>query len=73
MQRVWAAVLSVWATIAIVGVLAWSHAPTAPVAQATPTTLVVTGKNGSRHLVVVPAAAPAAHATTHTSPVPPGG
>lgn len=33
MRRVWAAVLSVWSTLAIVGVLAWSH-PAQPAASA---------------------------------------
>jgi hypothetical protein len=32
MRRVWAAVLSVWSTLAIVGVLAWSH-PVQPAAH----------------------------------------
>ena len=35
MQRVWATVLSVWAMLAIVAVLAWTHRPAAsPPAQA---------------------------------------
>ena len=40
MQRVWIAVLSVWAMLAIVAVLAWTHRP-APAAQpqATPQTM----------------------------------
>lgn len=72
MRRVWATVLSVWATISVVGVLAWTNAPARPLAQPSPTTLVVKGKNGQ--LVVVPAsAATAPHATTQTSPPPPGG
>lgn len=69
MRRVWAAVGSVWAVLAIVAVLAWSR-PAVPTAQpqATPTVLVVKGKNGSQRLVVLKATAPAAHATTQTSP-----
>ena len=41
-KRVWIAVLSVWAMLAIVAVLAWTHRP-APAAQpqATPQTLAV--------------------------------
>ena len=70
MRRVWAAVLSVWATISVVGVLAWANAPSRPLAQPSPQTFVVRGKNGQQQLVVVPATA-APHATTHTSPPPP--
>lgn len=75
MRRVWAAVLSVWATISVVGVLAWTNAPARPLAQPSPTTLVVKGKNGTQRFVVVGSAATtstASHATTRTSP-PPGG
>jgi hypothetical protein len=69
MRRAWAAVVSVWAVLAIVAVLAWTR-PAVPVAQpqATPTVLVVKGKNGTQRLVVLKAQAPAAHATTQTSP-----
>jgi len=68
MRRVWAAVVSVWAVLAIVGVLAWSHRPApASVRQASPTLVLVQGKNGTKRLVVVQAAAPS-HATTRTSP-----
>lgn len=70
MRRVWATVLSVWATISVVGVLAWTNAPSRPLAQPSPQTFVVKGKNGQ--LVVVPATVSTApHATTHTSPPPP--
>ncbi len=71
MRRVWAAVLSVWATIAIVATLAWANAPVRPAAQAAPATVVVTGKNGKQQLVVLPAVAAAPHASTHASPPPP--
>jgi hypothetical protein len=71
MRRVWATVVSVWAVLAIVAMLAWTRAQApAPLPQATPTVLVVKGKNGTQHLVVVKTAA-AAHATTQTSPAPP--
>ena len=72
MQRVWIAVLSVWAMLAIVAVLAWSHHPaTAAQPQAAPQTLVVQTANGKRQLVVVqPGALGASHATTHTSGAP---
>ena len=68
MRRVWAAVASVWAVLAIVAVLAWSRPPTPSAPQATPTVLVVKGKHGTQRLVVLKTSAPAAHATTHTSP-----
>jgi len=71
MRRVWAAVISVWATIAIVGVLAWTNAPLRSASQAPSQTLVVTTKNGKQQFVVVPASTTAAHATTHASPPPP--
>ena len=69
MRRIWATVVSVWAVLAIVAVLAWSR-PSAPTAQpqATPTVLIVKGKNGTQKLVVLKATGAAAHATTHTSP-----
>ncbi len=71
MRRVWATVVSVWATVAIVGVLAWTRAQApAPVTGATPTVMLVKGKNGKQHLVVVQSSA-APHATTQTSPAPP--
>jgi cyanate permease len=72
MQRVWTVVLSVWAMLAIVAVLAWSHRPLpSQTPQAAPQTLVVKGPNGKPQLVVVqPGALGAPHATTHTSGVP---
>jgi hypothetical protein len=71
MRRVWATVVSVWAVLAIVAMLAWTRAQApAPLSQATPTVLVVKGKNGKQQLVVVKSAA-GAHATTQTSPAPP--
>ena len=72
MQRVWTVVLSVWAMLAIVAVLAWSHRPAVSAQpQAAPQTLVVKGANGKQQLVVVqPGALGAPHATTHTSGVP---
>ena len=71
MQRVWIAVLSVWAMLAIVAVLAWTHRPAAvALPQATPRTIIVQGPNGKQRLVVVqPAAVGAPHATTSTSGV----
>jgi len=73
MRRVWATVVAVWATLAIVAGLAWTRQPQArPLVQPAPTALVVKSKNGAQRLVVVgsaPATAP--HATTQTSPPPP--
>jgi hypothetical protein len=71
MQRIWTVVLSVWAMLAIVAVLAWSHRPAAPpLPAAAAQTLVVKGANGKQQLVVVqPGAVGAPHATTSTSGV----
>jgi hypothetical protein len=68
MQRVWVVILSVWAMLAIVAVLAWSSRPvaappTTPAAQ----TLVVKGAHGKQQLVVLQGGA--THATTGTSAV----
>ncbi|HZR96195.1 MAG TPA: hypothetical protein VFA56_10900 [Gaiellaceae bacterium] len=70
MQRVWVVVLSVWAMLAIVAVLAWSYRPPAPLPQAAPQTAVVKTVNGKRILVVQPGTLGPAHATTHTSGAP---
>jgi hypothetical protein len=66
MQRVWVVVLSVWAMLAIVTVLAWSShtAPSQPAASAQ--VVVVKGPHGKQKVVVVKAPA---HATTATSAV----
>lgn len=60
MRRVWAAVLAVWSTIAIVAVLAWTHPPARPYAaqQGTTAVIMVRGKNGAHrlaHVVILPA------------------
>jgi cyanate permease len=57
MQRVWAVVLSVWAMLAIVAVLAWSHHPVPTAAPAT-----------QAH-AAQPGVSTAPHATTATSAV----
>lgn len=65
MQRVWVVVLSVWAMLAIVAVLAWSSRPSAaPVPSPAPAVKIVRGPGGKQHLVVLKAPA---HATTATS------
>lgn len=66
MQRVWVVVLSVWAMLAVVAVLAWSSRPSQPLPAAAPQTVVVKGHGGKQKLVVVKAPA---HATTATSRV----
>ena len=70
MRRVWAAVLTVWATLAVVAALAWSHQPVAGAPQATAVTMLVPGKNGGRphqvRVLVLPAGS-AAHSATHSS------
>ena len=70
MQRVWVVVLSVWAMLAVVAVLAWSSRPAAPLSTASSQTMVVKGSGGNRHVVVLKAPA---HATTATSAVAAGG
>jgi hypothetical protein len=69
MRRVWAAVASLWALLAIVAVLAWSHPPVQPPSGGA-TVVVIKGKKG--HAIVLPGAV-AAHTTTHTSAPPAGG
>ena len=64
MQRVWVVVLSVWAMLAIVAVLAWSARPAPTATQLAPQQVVVKGQNGTRHLVVVQSTT---HATTSSS------
>ena len=66
MQRIWVVVLSVWAMLAIVAVLAWSSHPTTPLPADSAKTLVVKGAGGKQHLVVLKAPV---HATTATSAV----
>jgi hypothetical protein len=70
MQRVWIVVLSVWAMLAVVAVLAWSSRPTAPLPAASSQTMVVKGPGGKQRVVVLKAPA---HATTATSAAPVGG
>jgi cyanate permease len=62
MRRVWASVLSVWALLALVAVLAWTRAPT-PVSQPGARVVIVKTAKGQRRVVL----APAAHTTTQTS------
>jgi hypothetical protein len=64
MQRVWVVVLSVWAMLAIVAVLAWSSRPAASLPSGSGQTVVVKGSGGKQRLLVVKAPA---HATTATS------
>jgi hypothetical protein len=67
MQRVWVVVLSVWAMLAIVAVLAWSSRPVAALPAASVQNVkVVKGPGGKTHLVVLKAPP---HATTATSAV----
>ena len=64
MRRVWASLAAVWATLAIVAALAWSHMPPPSQASATPQVLVMK-KHG--HVVVVKSNATPV-TTTHSSP-----
>jgi cyanate permease len=70
MQRIWVSVLAVWAMLAIVAVLAWTHRPLASAQPASSRTMIVQTANGKRQVVVLAPAAGAAHATTHTSGAP---
>ena len=65
MRRIWAAVLSVWATIAVVATLAWANAPAGSAPQAAPVVYVQRG--GKLVPLAAPAVTTAAHATTRTS------
>ena len=71
MTRIWTVVLSVWAMLAIVAVLAWQSRPVlSSPPQAAAQTLVVKTVNGKQQLVAVqPGALGAPHATTSTSGV----
>ena len=66
MQRVWVVVLSVWAMLAIVAVLAWSSHTPAPLPAASSQTVIAKGPGGKQRVVVLKAPA---HATTATSAV----
>lgn len=66
MQRVWVVVLSVWAMLAIVAVLAWSRPMASPPPASSQTVKVVKGPGGKQRLVILKAPA---HATTATSAV----
>jgi len=72
MRNIWATVMATWALFAVLAVLAWTRPLPAPAPQQVPGAVVVTGKNGTSHLVVVQSGATPAHATTRTSPVPAG-
>jgi hypothetical protein len=66
MRRVWVAVLTVWALVAMVAVLAWAHGPSGGAPTSASQAVVVKGANGSSHVVLVPAGG--VHGTTQTSP-----
>lgn len=68
MTRVWTVVLSVWAMLAVVAVLALQYRPAPPLAQPAAQTLVLKNVNGKQQLVSVqPGAVGVPHATTATS------
>jgi hypothetical protein len=66
-RRVWAAVAATWALFAIVAVLAWSHPPVQTPAGGGARVVVIKGKSGKAHAVLLPAGV-ATHTTTHSSP-----
>ena len=70
MRYVWASLTAVWATVAIVAVLAWSQMP-APVQPTSATqTRVIKGPHGKSRVVVIKSNATPV-TTTHSSPPPP--
>ncbi len=69
MRNLWATVFATWALFGVLAVLAWTRPPAAPAPANTPGAVLVKGKNGQTHLVVVQGGTSPAHATTRTSPV----
>lgn len=69
MRNLWATVLATWLVFGVLAVLAWTRPAPSPSPQPAPTAVVVKGKNGTSHLVVVQGSASSSHATTRTSPV----
>jgi hypothetical protein len=70
MRRVWAAVISVWATLAITAGIAWTRHPATPASSApTPAAVVVNGTTLGKGAVTIPVstASAATHTTTRTS------
>lgn len=58
MRRIWASLVAVWSTLALVGVLAWSQPAPRPAAQSAP--VVVVQRSGSKqfaHAVLLPSSA----------------
>ena len=72
MRSIWATIAATWALFAVLAVLAWTRPQAAPPAPSVPAAVIVKGKNGQSHLVVVQGGATTSHATTRTSPVPAG-
>ena len=71
MRKIWATIFATWSLFAVLALLAWTRPQATASVQTVPTAVVVKGKNGQSHLVVVKGAA-TSHATTRTSPVPAG-
>lgn len=69
MRNIWAAIAATWALFAVLAALAWTRPQAAAPTSSIPTAVVVKGKNGQTHLVVVQGGAATSHATTRTSPV----
>ena len=72
MRTVWAAIAATWGLFAVLAGLAWTRPQAASPAASVPAAVIVKGKNGQSHLVVVQGGATTSHATTRTSPVPAG-
>ncbi|MGZ4399867.1 MAG: hypothetical protein ACXVYM_03250 [Gaiellaceae bacterium] len=69
MRGVWAAVIAVWALLAVAAVLAWTRPQSSSPGAQTVSGVVVKAKKGVSSVVVQSSAT---HATTRTSKVPAG-
>jgi hypothetical protein len=68
MRRIWAAVISVWATLAIAAGLAWTWHPAPPAPTGTvPATAGASGTASGKASATIPISAATTHATTRTS------
>jgi hypothetical protein len=72
MRSIWAAIGATWALFAVLAALAWTRPQAASPTSSIPAAVVVKGKNGQSHIVVVQGGGTTSHATTRTSPVPAG-
>ena len=69
MRRAWAALVAVWATLAIVAALAWSNHPAPALSAPAPKTFVVVKGPHGKHRVMVVKSSAAPITMTHSSQV----